>query len=178
MGPHSATAPQEPRDDSDDAVAARLRSAGLSPTRRRRQVLEAVEHRQRPVSAHELYVELAGQGHKVGMSTVYRTLSALAEAGLLHTFIGDGEARYRLCALGRHYHLVCRRCGTVREYPAEDDGAWLDRIAAEADFESDLRKAEVHGVCGSCLRAERARPIDSVRVDEGELIPDWSEHRR
>jgi Fur family ferric uptake transcriptional regulator len=160
MGPHSATAPREPREDADDVVGARLRSAGLSPTQRRRQVLEAVEHRQRPVSAHELYVELAGQGHRVGMSTVYRALSALAEAGLLHAFIGDGEARYRLCTAGRHYHLMCRRCGTVREYPAEDDGAWLDRIAAEADFEPDLRKAEVHGVCGSCLRAGREGVAD------------------
>ncbi|MFB9832940.1 Fur family transcriptional regulator [Actinoallomurus acaciae] len=154
MGPDSATAPCEPRGDADE-VAARLRSAGLSPTRRRRQVLEAIEHRQRPVGAHELYVELARRGHGVGMSTVYRALSALAEAGLLHAFAGDGETRYRLCTAGRHYHLVCRRCGTVREYPADDDGAWLDRIAAEADFEPDPRKAEVQGVCGSCLRADR-----------------------
>lgn len=154
MGPDSATAPRELRADADE-VAARLCSAGLAPTQRRRQVLEAVEHRQRPISAHELYVELAGQGDRVGMSTVYRALSALAEAGLLHAFAGDGETRYRLCTTGRHYHLICRRCGAVREYPADDDGAWLDRIAAEADFEPDPRKAELQGVCGSCLRARQ-----------------------
>jgi Fe2+ or Zn2+ uptake regulation protein len=48
----------------------------------------------------------------------------------------------------------------VREYPVEDDGAWLDRIAAEADFEPDLHKVEVQGVCGSCLRAGREGAAD------------------
>ena len=141
---------------SVDEIAARLRTAGLSPTRRRRQVLQAVDGRRRPVGAHELYVELAGQGHRVGMSTVYRTLSALAEAGLLHVFTRDGETCYRPCAPGRHYHLVCRRCGEVDEHPAADDGTgtWLDhRIMAEADFHPDPRQAELHGVCGRCVRA-------------------------
>lgn len=59
-----------------------------------------------------------------------------------------------------HERGVARRCGTVREYPVEDDGAWLDRIAAEADFEPDLHKIEVQGVCGSCLRACREGAAD------------------
>ena len=81
MGSHSAATDRPLRDGGVDEIAVRLRSAGLSPTRRRRQVLEALEGRLRPVGAHELYVELAAQGDRVGMSTVYRTLSALAEAG-------------------------------------------------------------------------------------------------
>ncbi|MFL6051441.1 MAG: Fur family transcriptional regulator [Actinoallomurus sp.] len=125
MGSHTATAGRRPRGGIGDEIAVRLRAAGLSPTRRRRQVLEALEGRRRPAGAHELYVELAGQGHSVGMSTVYRTLSALADAGLLHVFVRDGESRYRPCAPGRHYHLVCRRCGDVNEHLASDDGIWL-----------------------------------------------------
>jgi Fur family ferric uptake transcriptional regulator len=85
------------------------------------------------------------------MSTVYRTLGALAYAGLLHVFVQDGEARYRACGPGRHYHLVCRRCGTVAEHTA-DLGGRLEQIRAEADFEPDSRHAEVYGVCGACCR--------------------------
>jgi Fur family ferric uptake transcriptional regulator len=152
MGSHTASAGRRPRDGTADDIAVRLRAAGLSPTRRRCQVLEAMDGRRRPVGAHELYVELAGPGHAVGMSTVYRTLSALADAGLLHVFVREGETRYRPCAQGRHYHLVCRRCGDVHEHPASDDGIWLDRITAEVEFEADPRLAEVYGVCGQCLR--------------------------
>jgi Fur family ferric uptake transcriptional regulator len=53
MGSHTAAG------HSPDEIAARLRAAGLSPTRRRRQVLEALGGRRRPVGAHEPYVELA-----------------------------------------------------------------------------------------------------------------------
>ncbi|GAA4620180.1 hypothetical protein GCM10023196_003130 [Actinoallomurus vinaceus] len=49
----------------------------------------------------------------------------------------------------------CRRHGgDVHEHPASDDGTWLSRIAAEADFEPDPLLAEVHGVCGRCLRSQ------------------------
>jgi Fur family ferric uptake transcriptional regulator len=152
-------------------IAGGLRAAGLAPTSRRRLVLEALGDRTRPVSAHELYVELAGSGHRVGMSTVYRTLSALADAGLLHVFAGEGEtreARYRRCDSERHYHLVCRRCGDVAEQPADDE-LWLERIAAAADFCPDPRQTELYGVCGTCLRTAR-RP-DRHNRDVGETDP-------
>jgi Fur family ferric uptake transcriptional regulator len=150
MGSHSAATDRPPRGEAVDQIAVRLRAAGLSPTRRRRQLLEALDGRRRPVGAHELYVELATRGERVGMSTVYRTLSALADAGLLHVFTRDGETCYRPCAPGRHYHLVCRRCGEVHEHPAADDGTWLNRITAESNFHP--HQTELHGVCGRCLR--------------------------
>lgn len=158
MSSHTATG--HPRDATTDEIATRLRAAGLSPTLRRRQVMEAIEGRRRPVGAHELYVELAARGHRVGMSTVYRTLAALAESGLLHVFAHEGETRYRPCTPGLHYHLVCRRCGDVQEQSAADDGSWLNRIAAETGFIPDPPQAEVHGVCGACRRADGgdARP--------------------
>jgi Fur family ferric uptake transcriptional regulator len=87
------------------------------------------------------------------MSTVYRTLGTLAEAGVLHAFTAGGETRYRACAPGWHCHLVCRRCGAVTEHSA-DIGDWLERIRAETDFTPDPQQAEVHGVCGRCRRAD------------------------
>jgi Fur family ferric uptake transcriptional regulator len=159
MGSYSGAAGRPLRDGAVDEIAARLRSAGLSPTRRRRQVLAALDGRRRPIGAHELYVDLAAQGDRVGMSTVYRTLSALAEAGLLYVFTRDGETCYRPCAPGRHYHLVCHSCGEVHEHPAADDGSWLDRIRAETGFRPDPRQAELHGVCGRCLRTADDGPV-------------------
>jgi Fur family transcriptional regulator, ferric uptake regulator len=153
MGSRTAAC-HAPRAETADEIAVRLRAAGLSPTPRRRQVLQALDHRRRPAGAHELYLELAGQGHQVGMSTIYRTLGALAEAGLLHVFVTGGETRYRACAPGRHCHLVCRRCGAVAEHLA-DIGGWLEQIRAETGFDPDPRQAEVHGVCGGCRRADK-----------------------
>jgi Fur family ferric uptake transcriptional regulator len=161
MSLHTATA--QSRGGAADEVSLRLRAAGLSPTLRRRQVLEALDGRRRPVSAHELYVELAARGHRAGISTVYRTLAALAESGLLHVFAHEEETRYRPCTPGLHCHLVCRRCGDVQEHPAAGDVPWLNRIAAETGF-SPEPQAEVHGVCGACRRADGRgdRPVDTA----------------
>lgn len=159
-------------DTADDEIAVRLRAAGLSPTLRRRQVLEALEGRRRPVGAHELYVELAVGGDRIGMSTVYRTLAALTESGLLHAFTHEGETRYRPCAPGLHYHLVCRRCGDVQEQPAADGGSWLNRITAETGFRPDPPQAEVHGVCEACRRTDGRddRPVDTTPSGAGEAL--------
>ncbi|GAA2400819.1 hypothetical protein GCM10010191_05030 [Actinomadura vinacea] len=160
MASHIAPADRHSHDGSADEVAVRLRAAGLSPTPRRRRVLEALAVQRRPVGAHELYVELTRRGHRVGVSTVYRTLSALADAGLVHVFVRDSETRYRLCAPGRHYHLVCRRCGGVQEHPAGDDGDWLDGVTAAGGFRPDPHQIEVQGVCGRCLRCQGDDPAD------------------
>jgi len=167
MGSHTAT-DRHPRQATADEIGMRLRTAGLSPTLRRRQVLEALEGRRRPVGAHELYVELAARGHRVGMSTVYRTLAALAESGLLHVFTHEAETHYRPCTPGRHYHLVCRACGDVQEHSTSDDGSWLTRIVAETGFRPDAPRAEVHGVCGTCRRADD-QPIDTAPPSADEV---------
>jgi Fur family ferric uptake transcriptional regulator len=164
--PSRPAAPLSPAAGAGADIAARLRAAGLAPTLRRRQVLAGIGERRRPVSAHDLYVELAGTGQRVGMSTVYRTLSALTDAGLLHAFVSDGETRYRPCHPGRHYHLICRRCGDVIEHPADESENWLDHIAAAADFAPDQRPTELHGVCGTCRRAAQAEGEHFDRGDE------------
>ena len=178
MGSHTSTG-RHPREATADEIAARLRTAGLSPTLRRRQVLEALDGRRRPVGAHDLYAELAARGHRVGMSTVYRTLAALAESGLLHVFTHEGEMRYRPCNPGRHYHLVCRVCGDVQEHSTADDGSWLNRITAETGFRPDAPRAEVHGVCGMCRRADdRTAATVSPSSDEITDPPDALDRRQ
>jgi len=47
---------------------------------------------------------------------------------------------------------MLRPLRAVRRIASDDGRPLLDRIAAEADFEPDPRKAEVHGWCGGCLR--------------------------
>src|SRR5699024_6684384 len=57
-----------------------LREAGLRATRQRLTVLEALRARQDIVTAQDLHAELRAAGEPVGLTTVYRTLAALAQA--------------------------------------------------------------------------------------------------
>lgn len=144
----------------DHDPAAELRSAGLVPTARRRVVLTALESRQRPVSAIELHERLRGEGYRIGLTTVYRTLNALTEAGLVHSFHRDGELTYRYCWQNRrHHHLVCEACGLVIERPAGDLAPWLEWLRAETGFVPNPDHTDLVGLCGTCQRDHRCHHL-------------------
>jgi len=106
-------------------------------------------------TAYDLFAELRRRGESVGLTTVYRHLKALAEAGeidVVHQ--ADGEAQYRLCEAdlspngsGHHHHLVCRVCGKSVEVDGPEVEAWTERIAREAGYTSVSHTVEVFGLC-------------------------------
>lgn len=132
--------------------AARLRAAGLAPTRPRQRVLEALNGRAMAVSAADVHGALSAAGVRIGLTTVYRILHVLAENGLVHALPGD-EQRFRMCADGPHTHLVCTSCGSVREEPTDAARRWLH---PRGDFVVDIEHTPVYGVCGPCRRSGAA----------------------
>jgi len=103
-------------------------------------------------SAQELHDLLRHRGEAVGLTTVYRTLQSLAEAGEVDVLrTADGEAVYRRCSSGHHHHLVCRSCGATVEVAGPAVERWADRIAAEHGFVDVSHTLEVFGTCPACL---------------------------
>jgi Fur family transcriptional regulator, ferric uptake regulator len=105
-------------------------------------------------TAQELHGELRRRGDRVGLTTVYRHLSRLAELGradVVHT--ADGEAQYRLCgeaaapASDHHHHLVCRVCGRSVEVSGPEVEAWAERVASTAGYTEVSHTLEVFGLC-------------------------------
>ena len=95
-----------------------------------------------------VHEELVRRGEPVGLSTVYRSLHALAERGTLDAVRGqDGEMLYRRCMEAPHHHLVCRRCGVAVEVPGATVHRTVDRWARAAGFVDTEVVLEVFGVC-------------------------------
>lgn len=102
-------------------------------------------------TAQELHAELRRRGDGIGLTTVYRTLQTLAEAGevdLLRT--STGEAMYRRCSAGHHHHLVCRECGRTVEVEGPTVESWAQRVAREHGFTDVGHTVEVFGRCPGC----------------------------
>jgi Fur family ferric uptake transcriptional regulator len=119
---------------------AALGGVGIRVTRKRARVLDVLARHARPITVQELHAELLARGEHIGLSTVYRAMSSLVEARLVHVFSQAGEATYRLCGPARHHHLVCRVCGLVVERREDDE---MGGFMAE----------EVYGVCATCVEA-------------------------
>jgi Fur family ferric uptake transcriptional regulator len=127
-----------------------LEAVGLRPTRQRRTVLEALRERDDAVTAQELHAELRDASEGVGLSTVYRTLTALAEAGMLDTFEREGEQAFRLCASGHHHHLVCESCNRVEEIDADEVEAWVESVGSRHGYAVTGHRADIFGRCSAC----------------------------
>ena len=127
-----------------------LREAGLRATRQRLTVLDALRARHDAVTAQDLHMELRQAGEPVGLTTVYRTLTSLADAGLLDTFDRDGEQAFRLCGDAHHHHLVCETCNTVEEIAAEEVERWVDQVASRRGYQVTGHRADIFGVCAAC----------------------------
>lgn len=131
---------------SDEA----LRGAKLRATRQRRTVLEALRERPDAVTAQDLHMELRQAGESIGLTTVYRTLTALADAGFLDTFTRQGEQAFRLCGDAHHHHLVCETCNRVEEIAADEVERWVRDVATRRGYEVTGHRADIFGICPAC----------------------------
>lgn len=131
---------------SDEA----LQGANLRATRQRRTVLAALRERPDAVTAQDLHMELRQSGESIGLTTVYRTLTALAEAGFLDTFAREGEQAFRLCGDAHHHHLVCEVCNRVEEITADEVERWVDEVASRRGYDVTGHRADIFGVCPTC----------------------------
>ena len=106
-------------------------------------------------SAQDLHAELRRRGEAVGLTTVYRHLTTLADNGTVDTVQNaDGEAVYRLCGSDRHHHhVVCRRCGAGVEVDDPQVEAWAAQVAAAAGYVDVSHTLEVFGTCAACAAA-------------------------
>jgi Fur family transcriptional regulator, ferric uptake regulator len=110
-------------------------------------------------SAQDLHSMLRARGERVGLTTVYRTLQSLADAGELDVMrLPGGEHMYRRCSDGHHHHLVCRSCGRTVEVLGPTVEAWAEKVAAQHGYVDVSHTVEVFGTCRDCARIERSQP--------------------
>jgi Fur family ferric uptake transcriptional regulator len=122
-------------------------------TRAQRAVLEALSDDAAFVSAQDLHTRLRATGTSVGLTSVYRALQSLVDAGQVDVRRTDaGEATYRRCGTDRHHHhLVCTGCGATVEVEAPALERWVAQVAQRHGYRVDGHTLEVSGRCGRCI---------------------------
>jgi len=134
----------------------RLRSTGQRYTVKRRRLIDLLSDAGNPVSIPEILAT----GKDLKQSSVYRNLADLEQAGVVRRVATDEEfGRYELAEdlIGHHHHLVCSRCGKMRDVDVspELEGTLdraLDRIAKRAGFARVSHRLDLVGLCADCAR--------------------------
>ena len=110
--------------DTDGQAATRaiewLARAGLRPTRQRRALAALLvgDGRNRHVTAESLYESAQSGGEPVSLATVYNTLRAFTEAGLMAEITVDATRSYFDTCAEDHPHYYWERDGRLTDAPA------------------------------------------------------------
>lgn len=134
-----------------DRALGLLREHGGRVTTPRRAVLAALldEHR-RHLSAEELAEAVQVTHPEVHLSTVYRTLEAFEQLGVVtHVHLGHGRAIYHLTD-DLHHHAACERCGRVLQLPDSIFADLHDALVTSYGFELDAHHFALVGRCRDC----------------------------
>ena len=106
-------------------------------------------------SPEQIYEKLKKTVHGLSLDTVYRTLSAFNDMGLVDLVDGFGSARRFDPMLEKHHHFQCRKCGTIIDFTSD----YYDKIAVPADIARQCKviklRVTIEGLCKKCLKKRK-----------------------
>lgn len=135
---------------AEDKLSHYLAQHKMRRTPERLAILGKVMARQGHFVVEEIHALLTGEGYHVSRATVYNTISLFEACGIVRRLhLNSGADEYE-CVDERsgHLHLVCSRCGKVREVK----DAELSRTLALKRYPSFVMTGFDLYISGTCTR--------------------------
>ena len=127
-----------------------FRANGRKITPQREAVFRALAGNEQHPTAEAIHAAVVAELPMVSLRTVYQVLNDLADLGELHVLdLGTGAARFDPNVAATHHHLVCTRCGKVRDLFADFHSVRVPS-GAEQGFTVDTAEVVFRGVCNGC----------------------------
>ena len=128
------------------------RENGRKVTSQRLAVFDALWGNEGHPSAEAVHARVTERLPSVSLRTVYSVLGELVELGELQSFdLGTGSARFDPNH-DPHHHLVCERCGDVRDVQLDRDA--VRPSDAPSEFRINGTEVVFRGICGRCLELD------------------------
>jgi Fur family transcriptional regulator, iron response regulator len=105
-------------DSPATTIIARLRGAGLRPTRQRLALAKLLfDGADRHVTAEQLHGEASAATIRVSLATVYNALHQFTTAGLLREVVVEPGRSYFDTNIDEHHHFYCESSGALQDIP-------------------------------------------------------------
>ncbi|RUM72117.1 MAG: transcriptional repressor [Sulfurovum sp.] len=130
-----------------------LKDNSLKFTKQRELILKFLYENEGHFTPEETYTLLKNlyPDMKVGIATVYRTLTLLEESGIASSIsFGVQGKKYELGLKKHHDHLICSQCGDIIEFYDETIEERQEEIAKKFNFHMTDHTMKIIGLCEKC----------------------------
>jgi Fur family ferric uptake transcriptional regulator len=130
-----------------------LKSNNLKYTKQRELILETIYNNRGHFTPEDIYnlIKKNYPDVRLGIATVYRTLSLLEESGIVSSIsFGVQGKKYEFGLTEHHDHLVCIECGGIEEFIDDTIEKQQEIIAKKFGFEMHDHIMKIIGVCKEC----------------------------
>ena len=131
-----------------------LKMKNLRLSHQRLKVLEFLAGHLIHPTVDQIYTELQKEIPTLSKTTVYSTLNALEETGLVRVInIEDNEIRYDI-RVENHGHFKCESCGEIYDFNVD-----IDSLPTGDLNNFDIRDKNIYfkGICPMCRKEELTR---------------------
>ncbi len=141
-----------------DSLKAELHEKGWRLTPQREVILDIFQNLSsgKHLSAEDLQEVLAGEGHNISLSTIYRTVKLMSRMGILRELeLAEGHKHYEINqpAPYHHHHLICIRCNQMVEFKNDSVLKIGDKTAKKEGYHLLDCQMTIHAVCPTCQRS-------------------------
>ncbi|CDM65958.1 Fur family transcriptional regulator [Pyrinomonas methylaliphatogenes] len=132
-------------------VEGQLRAAGLKVTPQRYAVLDYLWSNRTHPTAEEIEAAVNQRFPCASRATVYNTLHALHEAGLVQELYGQGGVTRYDIKVEPHHHFICRRCGLIEDVKVERLSVKA-RLPLQSGHRVEELDVVIRGLCAKCRK--------------------------
>ena len=129
-----------------------IQAAGLRRTGQRDLIFEIFLSTEEHLTSEDLHRLVHKKDPTVGLTTVYRTLKLLTEAGLAREVrFGDNKTYYEHHYNHEHHdHMICMECGASIEFFNSEIEDVQDAASERLGFKVLDHKLQIYGICRQC----------------------------
>lgn len=134
-------------DEKLTAIEEACISRGMRMTGQRRVIARVIGNAHDHPDVEELYRRASKIDDKISISTVYRTVRLLEDAGIIerHDF-REGRARYEQVPDEHHDHLIDLRTGKVTEFRSEEIEKLQEAVARKLGYKLVDHRLELYAI--------------------------------
>ena len=132
-------------------LVSRLREHGHRLTPQRVAVLRILAASEGHPSVEQIYQQMLDKFPTTSLATVYKTIALLKETGeVLELGFADGSNRYDGRRPYPHPHLICTRCGEIRDLEAPALSEMIRQARQDIGYQITGHRLDFYGLCPKC----------------------------